>query len=140
MWSSVAHTSYWCLLYNTGYGCLSTTGSDGSRKFMRGPNGRPKEDHRGAQHLDNLTSNYSDPQAKKRLATSDLDDAGTGSDDDDEQNTNLSTEQCIECSYAKPLRVIWQLSGFPTLITSFNKILVSLVVTSCSVERVMSRI
>ena len=68
-----------------------------------------------------------------------LDDAGTGSDDDDEQKTHLSTGQWIESSYVKPLRVIWQLSGYPTL-TSLYKILVSLAVTSCSAERVMSRI
>jgi hypothetical protein len=54
------------------------------------------------------------------------------------ENKHLSAGQWIECSYAKPLRVIWQLSGYPTL-TSLYKILASLAVTSCSAERVMSR-
>ena len=45
----------------------------------------------------------------------------------------------LKACYVKLLRVIWQLSGYPTL-TSLYKILVSLAVTSCSAERVMSRI
>ena len=35
--------------------------------------------------------------------------------------------------------MLWQLAGYPTL-TSLYKILASLAVTSCSAERVMSRI
>ena len=39
----------------------------------------------------------------------------------------------------QPLRVLWQLSGYPAL-TSLYKILASLAVISCSAEHVTSRI
>jgi len=63
-----------------------------------GANGRPKENRRGAQHLYNLTNDYNGPQAKK-VRHPDLDGAGTATDVDEEQNTNLSTGLWIESSY-----------------------------------------
>jgi hypothetical protein len=46
-----------------------------------------------------------------------LDDAESGGESDDESNTHLSTGHWIESSYAKLLRLIWQLSSYPTLTT-----------------------
>jgi len=76
-------------------------------------------------------------QGTKRLQTVKEHDAEC--DDDNEDSAQCSTGQWVESSFVKPLRVIWQLSGYPAL-TSLYKILVSLAVTSCSAERVMSRI
>lgn len=57
-------------------------------------------------------------------------------------NDNTSTsdfEHWTDYSYVKPLRVIYQLSAYPTL-TSMYKILASLSITSCSAERTLSRV
>jgi hypothetical protein len=69
------------------------------------------------------------------------DDADAVDDDnDDEENVYLSdfgllTDYC----YVKPLRVIYQLSAYPTLTTMY-KILSAVDVSSCSAERCFSRV
>lgn len=56
-------------------------------------------------------------------------------DDDDEENVSVSDfMHWTDYSYVKPLRVIYQLSAYPTLTTMY-KILSSVAVTSCSAER-----
>jgi hypothetical protein len=69
-------------------------------------------------------------------------------DDSDEPEVEISAvsadskrivRKWAENGFIKPLRVITELSGFPTL-TYLYKILNSLPVTSCSAERAMSRV
>ena len=61
-------------------------------------------------------------------------------DDDEEENVSVSDfMHWTDYSYIKPLRVIYQLSAYPTL-TTLYKILSSLAVTSCSAERTLSRV
>ena len=58
-------------------------------------------------------------------------------DDDEEEEENVSVSDFMhwtDYSYVKPLRVIYQLSAYPTLTTMY-KILSSVAVTSCSAER-----
>lgn len=65
-------------------------------------------------------------------------DGDDGVDVDD--NASMSDfEHWTDYSYVKPLRVIYQLSAYPTL-TSMYKILSSLSITSCSAERTLSRV
>lgn len=92
--------------------------------------------YRAIQDIVPLNDLYPD---SGKFEPSHLDVGGTDSDDDEDKKTHEHSEHWIESSYIKPLRVIWQLSGYPTL-TSLYKILASLAVTSCSAERVMSRI
>lgn len=61
--------------------------------------------------VDDLISGYENVLELK------LDDAESGGESNDESNTHLSTGQWIESSYAKLLRLIWQLSSYPTLTT-----------------------
>ena len=63
-------------------------------------------------------------------------------DDDEEEEDNVSVSDFMhwtDYSYVKPLRVIYQLSAYPTL-TTMHKILSSVAVTSCFAERTISRV
>jgi len=95
--------------------------------------------YRVVQDIVPVNDLISDDKDLQRLQELHLVDDIDGSPCNTEENIQLSNKQWIECSYAKPLRVLWQLAGYPTL-TSLYKILASLAVTSCSAERVMSRI
>jgi hypothetical protein len=60
--------------------------------------------------------------------------------DVDDENISMSDFQhWTDYSFLKPLRVIYQLSAYPTL-TALYKILSSVAVTSCSAERTLSRV
>ena len=59
--------------------------------------------------------------------------------DDEETNDQAKPLNWAEYGFIKPLRIIMQLSGCPSL-TCLYKILVSLPITSCSAERAMSRV
>ena len=136
MWSSLYSTDillvftiqHWIFLINYRQWRL--------QKVCEAENGRPTENGRGVQHLYKLTNNYNGPQAKKgwpprprwcrhshwrRWRTKHK-----------SVNRTLNWKQLCD--------VIWQLSDYPMLIIGLNKILVYLLVTSCSAERVISRI
>ena len=61
------------------------------------------------------------------------------SDDDEKTNDQATPLNWAEYGFIKPLRIIMELSGYPSL-TCLYKILVSLAITSCSAERAMSRV
>ena len=61
------------------------------------------------------------------------------SDDDEETYDQATPLNWAEYGFIKPLRIIMELSGYPSL-TCLYKILVSLAITSCSAERAMSRV
>ena len=63
----------------------------------------------------------------------------SGDDSEDEAESGASSMRWLEHSFVKPLRALEQLSSFPNLLC-LMKILVTLAVTSCSAERVMSRV
>ena len=86
---------------------------------------------------DNLVANDDDPKFEKDQIDDDDDDDGASDED-----IGLSTDvkrKWTEHGFIKPLRVITEFSGFPSL-TYLYKILNSLPVTSCSAERAMSRV
>lgn len=58
---------------------------------------------------------------------------------EDDDDIEISAARWLEHSFVKPLRALHELSSYPNLLCLL-KILVTIAVTSCSAERVMSRV
>jgi hypothetical protein len=80
------------------------------------------------------TQNQSQSDEEMENNTSDSGEICDGDDD-----IELSAGRWLEHSFVKPLRAVQELSSYPNLLCLL-KILVAIAVTSCSAERVMSRV
>jgi hypothetical protein len=83
------------------------------------------------------------PVARERL-THDVDRRNEAVNSDDESDESDDEQEAVHMkwlqqSFVKPLRALQELSSFPNLLC-LMKILVTVAVTSCSAERVMSRV
>jgi len=87
--------------------------------------------------LRNNDNNQAAPQRNLDVAHDNSDGEDYSDDNDDTQSgTGM---KWLEFSFVKPLRALEELSSFPNLLC-LMKILVTVAVTSCSAERVMSRV
>jgi hypothetical protein len=90
-------------------------------------------------------ADITDNTLNRNVAPGDVENDQRCGEDEDKDHVDMATDvklnllKWTEHGFIKPLRVINEFSGFPTL-TYLYKILNSLLVTSCNAERAMSRV